>query len=395
MPIPPHLTPGRPGLYLDWLRHARPHPPREQAEAEKAAEELMAFVRREWLPKSKVQDGPQIRYFAELDCRAAELPPQHLPYFWDEVGHLLTGWFATGAFRRARHAERTHGLPVDPDYSVGNALALTRAGGLRGREQALQLRLLRELLPPQRAHRETVRFVEATAAHNSLEPPEDLPELIRASAEAAGHGPEEDARLLGEMLKGECAWRATEKLLRSTAEVFARVPADDALRERLLCLFTRTQTRTSGKGLLQLLKNTGAFDAMASGRLVPEGGCGGWLTGFVDHYSYGWTRDMKLSGQPMPSELYPLLKKLAGPLKAEGRAVRIHSAGLTRAGRLDARLADECLRLGVPVADPGPGVLLRLPPRRKDEYAHLRADPVLGPRLARVVFRPGAGGTLV
>lgn len=389
------MTPGQPDLYLTWLRAARPHPPQKQAEAEKAAEELMAYVRDEWLPKGKVQDGAQIKYFAELDARAAELPPEHLPYFWDEVSHLLDSWFATGAHRRARRAEREHGLPVDPEYLVDNALILTRAYGLRGAEQSTHLRFLREALPPERAHRETARFIEVTAAHNFLEPPEDLPQLIRASAEAVGLGPEEDARLLGTMLKGQCAWRATEELMRSIAKVFRLAQPDDSVRERLLGLYTRAQSRTNGKGLLQVLQHSGAFEAMLSGRLVPEGGCGGWLTGFVEHYSHYSTGRGTVNGQPILSELYPLLEKLAGQVKTEGRPVRIHCTRYGPHPSLDARLADVCLRLGIPVEDPGPGTHLRVPPRRKDDYARLRADPVLGPRLGRVVWRPGAGGPLV
>lgn len=75
--------------------------------------------------------------------------------------------------------------------------------------------------------------------------------------------------------------------------------------------------------------------------------------------------------------------------------MRIHCTRYGPHPSLDARLADVCLRLGIPVEDPGPGTYLRVPPRRKDDYARLRADPVLGPRTSRVVWRPGAGRPLV
>ncbi|AXK32513.1 hypothetical protein DVA86_07455 [Streptomyces armeniacus] len=387
-------APGHDDHYLNWLRTAQPHPPEEQAEAVRRAEELMAYVRETWLPEPKMQDGPQTRYFRELDARADQLPPPHLPFFWDNVSYLLHGWFATGAWRRARQAEEKHALPVDADHLIANALLLTGDFGLRGPEQGRHLRWLQEALPPERAHRETARFIEATAARNSLEPPADLVGLVRTATAAAGLGAEENTRLLGVMVRGECAWRAHETLLQDIAEVFAAARPDDEVRLRLLSLFTRTQTKTNGKGLLQVLRKSGAFEAMVSGRLVPEGGCGGWLTGFVDHYSYYWTPNVSLKSQPLPAELYALLPELAGPLKAEGKPVRIHHER-GRRGRLDGRLADTCLQLGISVQDPGPGTLLDLPPRRKDDYAHLRADPVLGPRTARVVFRPGGGGLLV
>lgn len=390
----PTLTPGNTDHYLDWLRQAQPHPPEEQAEAERRAEELMAYVHEKWLPEPKMQDGPQVEYFQELDARAGELPASHLPFFWDNISYLLRGWFATGAYRRARQAEDAHSLPVDTGYLLANALHLTGGFHMVGPEQKRHLRWIQEALPSARAYDETVRFVEASAAGNYLEPPVNLASLVRSACAAAGFGEEEDARLLGEMLKGECAWQAAESLLQDIAKVFAVAQPDDTVRLRLLTLFTRHHRKTNGKGLLQVLQKSGAFEAMVSGRLVPEGGCGGWLTGFVDHYSYYSTPRGYLNSQPYPAELYALLPKLADPIKAEGAPVRIHRDKGNRK-HLDGRLADTCLRLGISVQDPGAGTRLSLPPRRKDDYAHLRADPVLGPRTARAVFRPGAGGVLV
>lgn len=391
----PAVSARDPDLYRNWLRQVHPRPPGgEQGQAEQQAQALMDYVTGDWLTRQKHQDRAQIEYFRDLDSRAEHLPSSHLPFFWDNVSHLLDGWFATGAFRRARHAERDHGLPVDADYLIDNALRLAKTSGLRGPEQAMHLRWLQHALPPSRAWTETTRFVEASAAHIHLEPPEDLPELVRTAAEAAGACPEEEARLLGEVLKGEGAWRATEQLLQNIARTFARIQPDDSVRRSLLTLFTRTQTKTTGKGLLQLLDNSGALEAMLSGRVVPEGGCGGWLSSFVDHYAHYWTPKLSLKGQPMPAELYKLLPRLAERIKEEGRPVRIRCERGAKP-LVDARLADTCLQLGIALQDPGPGTFLMVPPRRKDAYAHLRADPVLGPRLRRVVFRPGAGGLLV
>ncbi len=384
------LKPDDPDLYVRWTRLTQPHSPEERAEAER----LMAYVRGQWLPAAKIPDREQVRYFQELDARADRLPPEHLPYFWDGVSHLLSGWHSTGAYRRARQAEAAHGLPVDADHLVANALLLTRRVGLGAGEQDRHLRWLRQALPADRAHRETARFVEETAAHNYLQPPETLPELIRATAGAAGLGPEEDTRLLGELLKGECARRACEALLSAVAKAFVLAPPDDTVRERLLGLYTDTHSsRSNGKGLLRLLVDSGAFEAMRAGRLVPEDGCAGWLTGFVDAYTYYLTPQGTMRGQTMPTELHPLLRKLAGPLKEAGDPVRLHCSQHGRV--MDALLAETCLESGVAVVDPGPGAGLYVHPRRKSTYEHLRAHPVLGPRTTHIPFdRPGFKGHL-
>ncbi|MER7999550.1 hypothetical protein [Streptomyces sp. NPDC095613] len=389
------LTPGQPDLYLAWLRGSRPYPPGEQAAAESAAEELMAYVRDEWAPKRKVPDRSQVKYFADLDARVRDLPPSHLPYFWDAISHRYENWHATGAYRRARAAEREHHLPVDADYLVANALFLTGRAGMWGDEQATHLRWLQEAFEPARAHAETVRFLTATAAHNYLEPPENLAGLIRDCAGAAGFGLEEDARLLGIALTGQATWRATAPLLTDAAEVFARARPDEETQRRLLGVYPGGNSDVGGKPMLTILKNSGAFDAMADGRVTPKNGCAGWLTGFVKYFTYYMTKDGRLKTRIMPPQLYPLLKRLAERLRAEGVPVRAHYADSDGSGgRLDARLAETCLELGIPMEDPGPGGYLVVPPRRKDEYARLRADPVLGPRVAAVDFRPGSWGKL-
>jgi hypothetical protein len=381
MRIPLPTVPEQSSVYPDWVRSSQTT---DVAAQVARAEELIAYVRA-WLKQPKSPD----RYFTDLEERISELPPEHMPWFWDNVGHLqLPGWPASGAYRRARQAERDHGLPTDIGHCIDNALLFTHHVGLTDEEMRPHLQRLQEELKPAQAHHEFARFLRCWAAHNYLAPAEDLHELIRASAGAAGLGMEEDSGLLGELLVSESGWRATESLLQGVAKVFAQAPPEEPILRGLLTLFTRTQTKTNGKGLLQVLKSSGAMDAMCAGRIVPEGGCAGWLSQFVHHYSYYFVlRSGTVRSQPMPAELYALLPALAGRIRAEGTAVRLHE-NQYRHKRLDAYLADACLELGIPVEDPGSGVYVDVPARPSRDYTALRDDPVIGPRLGGRDVRP-------
>lgn len=175
MPVKLPDDPKQSTLYADWVRSEAP-------DMVEQAEELIDYARNwpEWY------NDPD-NFLADLERRASDLPAEHLPWFWDNVGHLLLpGWTAGMAYGGARRAERDHGPPADIDYCVQNALCFTRHNGLRGGAMERHLQRLREQFDAAEAHAEFARFLRQWAAHNSLPPAEDLHVLIRTAAAAAG-----------------------------------------------------------------------------------------------------------------------------------------------------------------------------------------------------------------
>ncbi|MCX4544723.1 hypothetical protein [Streptomyces sp. NBC_01565] len=171
-------------MYPDWVRAYDPG-------AEPAARELLAEVAR-GLPGAYGKPG---RFLDGLERRARQLPPAHLPWFWDTVGHRLSGPHrraAARAYGLARTAERDHELPVDAGHHRANVLLFARAGALPAAALSGHQAWLATVLEPEAAHEEFVRVLDAWAASPG-EPPADLARRVRASARAAGLAQAEDA----------------------------------------------------------------------------------------------------------------------------------------------------------------------------------------------------------
>ncbi|MFD7406487.1 hypothetical protein ACFV7R_28255 [Streptomyces sp. NPDC059866] len=149
--------------YVDWvLAH--------DAGAEPAARELMEAAEAS-LFRAYGKPG---RFVDDMAWRARELPPAHLPPFWDSVTHRMSPSFpkpAVRAYALARKAERDHALPVDADRHRANVLLFARAGALPAKELRAHQRWLAATLPPERAHQEFVRLLEAWAAPPGTSPP--------------------------------------------------------------------------------------------------------------------------------------------------------------------------------------------------------------------------------
>ncbi|MEW1913112.1 hypothetical protein AB0442_32585 [Kitasatospora sp. NPDC085895] len=391
--VPLPTDPTASTVYLDWLSVRSPG-------AEAGARQQFADVFDGVPPQARRKPA---RYLGGLQARSRRLPPEHLPWFWDTVGHRLARVLprqAGQAYGLAREAERQGGGAADPAFQRANAVLVAGLGVLPAAELSAQQRRLAAALPPAEAHREFVRYVRAWGSGGAV-PPADLHTRLRASAKAAGRGPDEDAALLGEVLAGCPGRPVPDGLLDGAAALLAAHPPSDAVRAGLLEMFPPAVTAlgfapTAGGGAwVRLLRAAGAVDALAAGRLTPSAGLAGWLGRLPYTYAHNRVGGGGITRRPLPPEFFELLPPLAGRLRAEGVPVRLHEAQY-RASGLDADLADACLAEGIPVETPPRTVPLVVwgGESRRDLRA-LAADPVLGARLEGTVHADLRRGTAV
>ncbi|MEE1785783.1 hypothetical protein PUR71_23170 [Streptomyces sp. SP17BM10] len=360
--------------YADW---AAAHDPGAAGTAREALEEMSGEFNRYW-----EKPGGFVDLMAR---RARRLPPAHLPWFWDTVGHRLLRNGARAAARAyiaARAAESAHGLPADPGYRRANALLFARYGALPAKELAAHQRFLAATLDPPAAHTALDELLTAWAA-SPADLPADLVRRARASAKAAGHGDGEAARMAGAILATARDKALPDALLNDAAPLLSAHPPTDADLAALADLFPNGTT--DGGAWLRLLIACGAVRAMAEGRIVPEGGLHRWLGHFAHMYQYARQSGGGVSRQQLPSELLDVVGKFGPRLRAGGTAVTLHTTRYHWQG-LDADLLDACLAAHVPVTDPGPETRMRFwgEDSRRD-LAALAADPVFGPRLEGTV----------
>ncbi|MEV0375205.1 hypothetical protein AB0I10_36460 [Streptomyces sp. NPDC050636] len=382
-PVMPPVDPKNSTVYPDW---ARLHAPA----AEEGARDLIDRLN-DGIGRALAKPG---RFLDELKRRAASLPPEHLPWFWDTVGHRIGPWMprqSGTAYGLARQAEERHGLPVDEAYHRENALLYARLGALAAKEIGVHQRRLHGTLEASVAHREFVRFLHGFAVGGGT-PAKDLHRRIQASADAAGLGIEEGARALGDILVASKGKPLPDGLLEGAGRVFTQAPPQPRVRQALAELFP--SSATDGGAWLRLLRTTGVDDCLVEGRIIPAGGLGAWLGAFAFRYSYQGSR-RSVRRQAMPDELFALLPRLAPRIRAEGKAVRLHESWC-RLTLFDADLVDLCLAHGIAVEDPGPRVALTFwRERSRRDLRALAADPALGARLAGTKYAPredrGAG----
>lgn len=309
----------------------------------------------------------------------------HLPWFWDTIGHWMLETHrrsAARAYSQARAAERTHALPVDPDWRRANQLLFARFGALPASELSGAAAWLAGVLEPDDAHHEFVRLLSAWAASPG-ELPADLARRVRDSARAAGLGSEEEARVLGGVLAAARGKAIPDRLLNAAVGPLGNHPPADEQATALLDLFP--ESKNDAAAWLRLLIACGAADAAAAGRITPEGGLGDWLRRYAAGYSHRTVGGGGVTRQPMPTELLDLVGRFAPLLRAHGTPVRLHEDRY-RWPHLDADLLDLCLAEGVPVHDPGAAISLEFwGEHSQRDLKALAADPVFGPRLEGTV----------
>ncbi|WP_405829007.1 hypothetical protein [Streptomyces sp. NBC_00105] len=383
--------------YADW---AAAHDP----DAAGAARTLIEDMRSE-LGRSRTKPG---RFVDTMAARARRLPPAHLPWFWDTVGHRLIGYGSRPggrAYAAAREAEARHGLPVDPGYRRANALLFAKGGAMPAKEFGAHQRFLAETLEPDAAHAALDAFLAAWAG-SPADLPADLVRRVRASAKAAGHGDEEVARLVGAILSATRRKSVPDALLTAAEQVLTAHRPADTVAAGLVEVFP--DGATDGGAWLRMLIGCGAAEAMESGRVVPEGGLHHWVGNFVRMYQYAAQSGGGVARQPLPAEFLDLVGRLGPRLRAAGDPVTVHTTRHHYQG-FDADVLDACLAAGVAVVDPGPETRMRFwGERSRRDLAALAADPVFGPRLEGTVHagltprwsaahgrRPGSAVTLL
>lgn len=360
--------------YADW---AAAHDPG----AAGAARDLTAEMGSE-LTRSRSKPG---RFVDRMAARARQLPPAHLPWFWDTVGHRLIGYGsrpAGRAYGAARTAEAEHGLPVDAAYRRANALLFAAGGAMPAKEFGAHQRFLAETLEPAGAHTALEAFLTAWAG-SSGDLPADLVRRVRASARAAGQGDEEVARLVGTVLSVAREKSVPDALLTAAVPILAAHPPADPVAAGLVEVFPAGAT--DGGAWLRLLTGCGAAEALASGRVVPDGGLSRWVGHFAHMYQYTPASGGGITRQPLPPDFLDLVGRLGPRLRAAGAPVTLHTTRY-RHHTLDADVLDAVLATGVPVVDPGPRLGIHFwGERSQRDLAALAADPVFGPRLEGTV----------
>ncbi|MCX5384369.1 hypothetical protein [Streptomyces sp. NBC_00083] len=382
--------------YADW---AAAHDP----DAVGTARDLVADMRTE-LGRSWQKPGAFVDAMA---ARARRLPPAHLPWFWDTVGHRLIGFGSRPggrAYTAARAAEAEHGLPVDPAYRRANALLFAAGGAMPAKEFGAHQRFLADTLEPAEAHTALAAFLSAWAG-SSADLPADLVRRVRASARAAGHGDEEVARLVGEILSATREKSVPDALLAAAGPVLTAHPPADPVTAGLLEVFPTGAT--DGGAWVRMLIGCGATGAMEAGRIAPEGGPHHWVGTFIRMYQYAAQPGGGVGRQPLPPEFLDLVGRLGRCLKESGAPVTAHTTRHHYQG-FDADVLDALLAAGATVVDPGPDIAIRFwGEHARRDLTTLAADSVFGPRLEGTVHadllpnwalahrRPGSAVTLL
>ncbi|GGY10680.1 hypothetical protein GCM10010299_13280 [Streptomyces tanashiensis] len=360
--------------YADWVAA---HDPGAVEDARALVESMGSELSRSW-----TKPGAFVEAMA---WRARKLPPEHLPWFWDTVGHRLIGYGSRPggrAYAAARAAEDRHGLPVDPAYRRANGLLFAQGGAMPAKEFGAHQRFLAETLEPAAAHTALEAFLTAWAA-SPADLPADLVRRVRASAKKAGLGDEEVARLVGAILSVTRKKSVPDALLSAAEPILTAHPPTDTVAAGLLEVFP--EGVTDGGAWLRMLIGCGAAGAMEAGRVVPEGGLHQWLGTFVRMYQYALQSGGGVGRQPLPEEFLALIGRLGPRLRAGSASVTLHTTRHHYQG-FDADVLDACLAAGAAVTDPGPEIRMRFwGEKSRRDLAALAADPVFGPRLEGTV----------
>ncbi|WP_406065015.1 hypothetical protein OG462_37975 [Streptomyces sp. NBC_01077] len=360
--------------YADWVAA---HDPDAAAAARDLTEAMGPELSRSWTKPGAFVDA--------MAWRARRLPPAHLPWFWDTVGHRLIGYGSRPggrAYVAARAAEAEQGLAVDPAYRRANGLLFATGGAMPAKEFGAHQRFLTETLEPVEAHAALGAFLTAWAG-SKADLPADLVRRVRASAKAAGHGDDEVARVVAAILSVTRKKSVPDALLVAAEPVLTAHPPTDAVAAGFVEVFP--ESVTDGGAWLRVLIGCGATEAMETGRLVPEGGLHHWVGHFVHMYQYARQPRGGVGRQQLPPEFLDLVGRLGPRLRATGDAVTVHTTRHHYQG-FDADVLDACLAAGVTVVDPGPETRMRFWGERSErDLTALAADPVFGPRLEGTV----------
>ncbi|MEH1099545.1 hypothetical protein [Micromonospora sp. CPCC 205561] len=349
------LGPRRPLAFPEWVLV---HHPAHGRHALAVVPELQKLAK-------QVRSRPKAALDGHLGVadRFARTLPHFLPTFFEQAARVFLAagqdTYATQLFNKARKAEAQHGLPVDLDrldevYLEFASVKVVSATALAGYAKELAAQL-----PADEALDRFCRLALRAAAAGvvpSTQSATAVNRLVRTATKAAGGAgsaavAEREAAYLSELLRLPVAAEAPVGWWRAhLPAVTALAGRDPAIRGSLLDLLPADDGDLGA--WLALLTETGAlgglYDPDAPDPARPRDGSAGWLRRFVERADSGGHR------RRLP-QLYPLVERMAGRLRAE-----LAGSGETLAADGDLDLLDLLLALDVPVAAPKERAVLDL-----------------------------------
>ncbi|CAM3134542.1 hypothetical protein [Stackebrandtia soli] len=318
---------------------------------------------------------------------ADKLPRTHLPSFYEQAGRGFLAadraYFAGLMFSRARSTETIHALPVDETLRQEVFIEFALAGAVTVKAISEYLAELRKRYTPDEA-----LTIFEKLAHGRIRggqaPWSALLTQWKELAIAADRDPEaEQQRLLGSILDAPSMQNAPVKLwkaARASLVELARSSKDHAF--TLLYLFPDAHTYDTDKQMdflndwLSLLEESGAVTT-----LIESGQTARWLNRAIAALKDG--RYKQGTAPPRLLRWLPDFVETCGTVDL--------SAGKSwRRRYLSTDLAIECLRLGIPLADPPSDAELGL--ENWATSGHTEIDPLLTDERFKALLHRGLDG---
>ncbi|MES4832221.1 DNA-binding protein, partial [Streptomyces anthocyanicus] len=289
--------------------------------------------------------------YESIGARLAGSVPHFLPTFYEEAGRVFLAAgekaYASQMFVNARKAETAHALPFDEARMDAVFLEFALADAMPTKVLSSYAKGLSSRVPAATAYRHLRGLFVRLAAHGVAPSSPGAGDLRKLAKAVAGRNAlaEEMAYLrevlpLPGTLKAPPGWWKAHRA--ALLELTRREPA---ARGTLLGLLPSEWEHEELGQWLDLLDKTGATEGLCDATLPAEArspdGTAGWTRRFL---ALCRTHERYLA----PSELYPLVDRMAGALRAE---LNDENATL-RPPVGDVDLLDQLLALDVPVGDP-------------------------------------------
>ncbi|MFI0577013.1 DNA-binding protein [Streptomyces tendae] len=289
--------------------------------------------------------------YESIGARLAGSVPHFLPTFYEEAGRVFLAAgekaYASQMFVNARKAETAHALPFDEARMDAVFLEFALADAMPTKVLSSYAKGLSSRVPAATAYRHLRGLFVRLAAHGVAPSSPGAGELRKLAKAVAGKNalPEEMAYLrevlpLPGTLKAPPGWWKAHRA--ALLELTRREPA---ARGTLLGLLPSEWEHEELGQWLDLLEKTGATEGLCDAALPAEvrspDGTAGWTRRFL---ALCRTHERYIA----PSELYPLLDRMAGALRTELN----DENGTLRPPVGDVNLLDQLLALDVPVGDP-------------------------------------------
>ncbi|CAL9650710.1 DNA-binding protein [Streptomyces sp. enrichment culture] len=325
--------------------------------------------------------------YESIGARLADSVPHFLPTFYEEAGRVFLAAgekaYASQMFVNARKAETAHALPFDEARMDAVFLEFALADAVPTKVLSSYAKGLSSRVPAATAFRHLRGLFVRLAAHDVAPSSPGAGDLRRLAKAVAGKNAlAEEMAYLRQVLplpgtrKAPPGWW---KAHRAALKELAR--REPATRGVLLGLLPSGWEQEDLGQWLDLLDGTGAAEGLCDTALPAEvrspDGTAGWARRFL---ALCGTDERRLA----PPELYPLVDRMAGALRAELN----DEGGTLRPPVGDVDLLDQLLALGVPVGDPEDRPWLNLHDwAARDERRDLLA--LAADTRFRAVFRSG------